>query len=65
MAALSLQLMNPFRTGKLVLFAVNYDRNWQIFEFPVFILLGILGVCCEFLDILGRRRGILYQNGLS
>lgn len=45
MAALSLQFMNPFRTGKLVLFAVNYDRNWQIFEFPVFILLGVLGVC--------------------
>lgn len=43
-AALSLQLVNPFRTGKLVLFAVNFDRNWQIFEFPVFMLLGILGV---------------------
>ncbi|KAL3893783.1 MAG: hypothetical protein SGCHY_005637 [Lobulomycetales sp.] len=42
-AALSLQLVNPFRTGKLVLFAVNFDRNWQIFEFPVFMLLGILG----------------------
>ena len=44
MAALSLQLIDPFRTGKMVLFAVEYDRSWQMFEFPVFILLGILGV---------------------
>lgn len=42
-AALSLQLVNPFRTGKLVLFQVEYKRNWHVFELPFFILLGILG----------------------
>ena len=42
-AAISLQLMNPFRTGKLVLFQVEYKRNWHAFELPFFVLLGILG----------------------
>ncbi|RKP04071.1 hypothetical protein CXG81DRAFT_8374, partial [Caulochytrium protostelioides] len=42
-AALTLQLINPFRTGKLVLFQVAYTRDWRHFELPVFILLGVLG----------------------
>ncbi|KAJ3203159.1 hypothetical protein HK099_001596, partial [Clydaea vesicula] len=42
-AAISLSLMNPFRTGKLVLFQVVFDRDWHEFEFPFFILLGIFG----------------------
>nr|KAJ3419505.1 hypothetical protein HK105_006864 [Polyrhizophydium stewartii] len=42
-AAISLQLVNPFRTGKLVLFQVTYNRDWHGFELPFFILLGILG----------------------
>ncbi|KAI9105517.1 chloride channel [Phlyctochytrium arcticum] len=42
-AALSLQLVNPFRTGKLVLFAVEYKRAWRGFELPFFVMLGILG----------------------
>ncbi|KND04750.1 uncharacterized protein SPPG_00455 [Spizellomyces punctatus DAOM BR117] len=42
-AAISLQLVNPFRTGKLVLFAVEYKRAWHGFELPFFVLLGILG----------------------
>ncbi|RKO87232.1 chloride channel [Blyttiomyces helicus] len=42
-AAISLQLMNPFRTGKLVLFQVEYKRDWHGFELPFFILLGVLG----------------------
>ncbi|KAI8999840.1 chloride channel, partial [Gaertneriomyces semiglobifer] len=42
-AAIALQLMNPFRTGKLVLFAVEYKRAWHGFELPMFVLLGILG----------------------
>lgn len=36
--------MNPFRTGKLVLFQVSYDRDWHFFELGFFILLGIFGV---------------------
>lgn len=36
--------MNPFRTGKLVLFQVTYDRDWHFFEIIFFIIIGILGV---------------------
>lgn len=36
--------MNPYRTGKLVLFQVSYDRGWHYFEIPMFILIGIFGV---------------------
>src|SRR6185312_8944427 len=35
--------MNPFRTGKLVMFQVTYDRDWHFFEIIFFILLGIFG----------------------
>lgn len=36
--------MNPFRTGKLVLFQVTYDRDWHFFEIIFFVFLGIFGV---------------------
>lgn len=36
--------MNPFRTGKLVLFQVTYDRDWHFFEIIFFIIIGIFGV---------------------
>ena len=36
--------MNPFRTGKLVLFQVTYDRDWHFFEVIFFVILGIFGV---------------------
>ncbi|RHZ61178.1 hypothetical protein Glove_349g121 [Diversispora epigaea] len=42
-AAVSLAFMNPFRTGKLVLFQVVYDREWHAFEMFFFALLGIMG----------------------
>ncbi|TPX33883.1 hypothetical protein SmJEL517_g03332 [Synchytrium microbalum] len=42
-AAITLQLMNPFRTGKMVLFQVTYDRNWHGFEMFLFVFLGVLG----------------------
>ena len=35
--------MNPFRTGKLVLWQVTYDRNWHDFEILSFVVLGCLG----------------------
>jgi chloride channel 3/4/5 len=41
--ALSLQYVNPFHTGKLVLFKVTYNRNWNAFELPFFVLIGIMG----------------------
>ena len=43
-AAVSLQFMNPFRTGKLVLWQVAYERNWHDFEVFSFILIGVVGV---------------------
>ncbi len=43
MGAIALQLMNPFRTGKLVMFQVTYNRDWHAFELPLFVLLGIMG----------------------
>lgn len=38
------QVMNPFRTGKLVLFQVTYNRSWHFFEIIFFVILGIFGV---------------------
>ncbi|KAG0015172.1 glycerol ethanol, ferric requiring protein [Entomortierella chlamydospora] len=42
-ATVTLQAMNPYRTGKLVMFQVSYDRDWHFFEIIFFILLGIFG----------------------
>jgi chloride channel 3/4/5 len=38
-----LAMMNPFRTGQLVMFQVQYDRTWHFFELIFFVLLGIFG----------------------
>jgi chloride channel 3/4/5 len=43
-AAVTLQAMNPFRTGKLVLYQVTYSSGWHGFEIIPFALLGIIGV---------------------
>lgn len=46
MATVTLSAMNPFRTGKLVLFQVTYNRDWHFFEIIFFVVLGVFGVCC-------------------
>ncbi|KAJ5456992.1 Cystathionine beta-synthasecore [Penicillium desertorum] len=38
-----LAAVNPFRTGQLVMFQVEYDRTWHFFEFIFFIGLGVFG----------------------
>ncbi|KAI0930011.1 hypothetical protein AcV5_006822 [Taiwanofungus camphoratus] len=43
MATVTLSAMNPFRSGKLVLFQVTYDRDWHFFEIIFFVILGIFG----------------------
>ena len=43
-AAFTLQLMHPYFSGHLVLFYVNYDHQWHLFEFIPFIMIGIFGV---------------------
>lgn len=42
-AAVTLQLFNPFRTGKLVLYQVTYTSSWHAFEMVPFAFLGIIG----------------------
>ncbi|KAG0151846.1 hypothetical protein CROQUDRAFT_667560 [Cronartium quercuum f. sp. fusiforme G11] len=42
-ATVTLSAMNPYRTGKLVLFQVSYDRDWHFFEIGFFILIGLFG----------------------
>jgi chloride channel 3/4/5 len=38
-----LAAMNPFRTGQLVMFQVQYDRSWHFFETVPYIIIGIFG----------------------
>ncbi|KIK67362.1 hypothetical protein GYMLUDRAFT_37467 [Collybiopsis luxurians FD-317 M1] len=42
-AAITLKLLNPFGTGKLVLFQVTYDKDWYGFELLPFVILGVFG----------------------
>ncbi|EIN11917.1 hypothetical protein PUNSTDRAFT_61841 [Punctularia strigosozonata HHB-11173 SS5] len=42
-AAITLRFLDPFGTGKLVLFQVTYDKDWHAYELVFFLLLGILG----------------------
>ena len=42
-AALSLKFLDPYGTGKIVLFQVRYLTDWQSFEMVAFILVGVLG----------------------
>jgi chloride channel 3/4/5 len=42
-AAVTLQALNPFHTGKIVLYQVTYTTGWHSFEVIPFILLGITG----------------------
>ncbi|KAL8775303.1 MAG: hypothetical protein Q9209_000310 [Squamulea sp. 1 TL-2023] len=41
-ASLSLKFLNPYGTGKIVIFEVRYVTDWQFFEIFIFILLGVL-----------------------
>lgn len=42
-AVATLEYIDPFRSGKIILFNVTYDRDWKVQEIPAFILLGIFG----------------------
>ncbi|KII92590.1 hypothetical protein PLICRDRAFT_102840, partial [Plicaturopsis crispa FD-325 SS-3] len=42
-AAITLRFLNPFGTGKLVLFQVTYDKDWHAYELIFFLLLGVFG----------------------
>lgn len=38
-----MKFLNPYGTGKIVLFQVKYTSDWEIFELVIFTLLGVLG----------------------
>lgn len=42
-ATAALAAVNPFRTGQLVMFEVQYDRDWHFFEILFFAILGVFG----------------------
>lgn len=42
-STVALSFMNPFRTGKLVLFQVSYDRDWHYFEVFFYLIIGLAG----------------------
>ncbi|KAI5306715.1 hypothetical protein KEM56_007487 [Ascosphaera pollenicola] len=42
-AALSLKFLNPYGTGKIVLFEVRYISDWAVFELLIFMFIGFLG----------------------
>ena len=48
-AAVTLRYMNPYGTGKLVLFYVEHNTPWKLFELLPFALLGVFGVRLHFL----------------
>ncbi|THH02264.1 hypothetical protein EW026_g572 [Hermanssonia centrifuga] len=42
-AAMTLKFLDPFGSGKLVLFQVTYDRDWHAYELIFFLFLGVFG----------------------
>ncbi|GAA6005052.1 chloride channel protein [Rhodotorula paludigena] len=66
-----LSAMNPFRTGKIVLFQVSFDRDWHFFELGFFILIGVFGglygafVIKYNLQVAAFRRKHLANNAIS
>jgi len=42
-AAITLKILDPFGTGKLVLFQVTYDKDWHAYELLFFLVLGVFG----------------------
>ncbi|KAK9460124.1 chloride channel [Lipomyces oligophaga] len=42
-SALVLKLLNPYGTGKIVIFEVSYSHDWHTFEFFIFLLIGVCG----------------------
>ncbi|PGG99911.1 hypothetical protein AJ80_09266 [Polytolypa hystricis UAMH7299] len=54
-AALSLKFLNPYGTGKIVMFQVRYTSDWEVFELLIFVLLGFLGGAAGALFIKASR----------
>ena len=54
-ATLSLKFLNPYGTGKIVIFQVRYVDDWRFFELFTFVLLGVLGGAAGALFIKASR----------
>ncbi|KAL0956839.1 hypothetical protein HGRIS_002951 [Hohenbuehelia grisea] len=71
MATVTLSAVNPFRTGKLVLFQVTYNRDWHFFEIMFFVILGVFGglygafVVKFNLQVAAFRRSYLANHGIA
>ena len=64
-AAFILQVFNPFRTGKLVLYQVTYHTGWHAFELVPFAFIGILGGLYGGLFIKLNMRIASYRSSAS
>lgn len=42
-AALSLKFLNPYGTGKIVMFEVRYLTDWELFEMVPFLVVAVIG----------------------
>lgn len=42
-AALSLKFLNPYGTGKIVMFEIRYLTDWELFELVPFLAVAVLG----------------------
>ncbi|KIY73112.1 hypothetical protein CYLTODRAFT_417357 [Cylindrobasidium torrendii FP15055 ss-10] len=63
-AALTLKILDPFGTGKLVLFQVSYDKDWHAYELFPFLLLGVFGgVYGAYFSKLNYRWSRYVRNG--
>ncbi|KAJ2994784.1 H(+)/Cl(-) exchange transporter 5 [Globomyces sp. JEL0801] len=68
-AAVTLKLINPLGSGKLVLFQVSYDTDWHIPELIPFLILGIFGglfgaLFIKLTSILDRLKSKLADYGI-
>ncbi|KAH3686608.1 hypothetical protein WICPIJ_002407 [Wickerhamomyces pijperi] len=43
MSLLFLRFLNPYGTGKTVLFEINYTSDWNPYEIALFVIIGIVG----------------------
>ncbi|KAG8863296.1 hypothetical protein FRB96_008787 [Tulasnella sp. 330] len=63
-AAATLRFLDPFGTGKLVLFQVTYDKDWHAFELLPFLFLGVFGgVYGAYFSKLNYRWSRYVRNG--
>ncbi|RKU47989.1 hypothetical protein DL546_004978 [Coniochaeta pulveracea] len=64
-AALTLKFLNPYGTGKIVMFQVRYILDWEYFELGVFMVVGVLGGVLGALFIKASRHWAKKFRGIS